>query len=591
MSDNIPPEDPTPEHGLPPEPGFPTSGLPPAPGAEPAPGSETLASTVVTPPRRRGKALALVLAIVLVVIAAGGALAYFKMRGGPAVVLDKLPAGADVAFVAHLDPSASQKANLFRLTEKFPDLGSKEELTQRFNDMVDQALSDSGMSHEDLSWIGGEAGGYVNVGLGAPEFAAVLAVDDEGAARQALQRIRDQQSASTGDAGSTTTISGIEVWNGSDGSSAAVFDGVAVVASDENAMRSVIDTSNGASSIQDDAVFQSVTDRLPQDNLGFVYVNIHEIVSLLSSIPAGMVPNMPSTAQLDALQGAGFAITAQPDGLAIDSVVTTDPSKLTQEQRDALAAGHETSPLLQLIPANAFAVLASSSAGSSAFGTSSPQALSDSLDQIAQVDPSAARTIARLHLQRLLSHLTGDMSVEVGPGSALLPVSATATIGIDDRAAVTAWLDRYLPLLLEQADAPEATKPKITSQEHAGYKITSLLGTQGAAVSWVVLNDAVVVGLSPADVAAVIDLDNGQGDPITSNQRFASATAEVPGTSNLVYVDVQAILAAAKQFLPAEVYQSFLDGGGRNVEPIEAIVAGGTSDENGSTARVLIKVP
>ena len=577
MSDQLPP----PEGPF--QPAF-----PPAPGNEPAQIGPITEPT--EPTRKRGAVIAVVVAIALILACSGAALAYFKMRGGPSTVLDKLPAGADVAFVAHLDPAAGQKANLFRLTERFPDLGSREELGRRFDDMVDQALGGSGMSHEDLDWIGSEAGGYVDVGAGSPEYAFVVAADDEGAAEDTLLRIRDQQ-ASTGDAGTTTTISGVDVWVGADGSTAAVFDGVAVVASDENAMRSVIDTANGASSIQDDAVFQGVMDRLPEDNLGFAFVNVHEVVSLLNSIPAGMVPTMPSTAGLDAVQGAGVAVTAQADGLAIDTVVTTDPSKLTAQQRDALAAGGKPNDLLSLTPANAFAVIASSGAGSSGLGSTSPQALRDALDQVAQVDRSAAREIQRLHLDQLVGHFTGDTAVEVGPGTALLPVGATVMVGIDDPDAVSAWLDRYLPGLLQQAELSSGTKVRVTSVDHDGVEISSLHGTPPAEVSWAVADKAVVIGLSPADVAAAIDLSHGNGDAITSDQGFASATAEVPGTSNVLYVDVQAVLSALEAFLPPDVYRSFLDAGGRDVEPIDVIVAGGDSDESGSTARLLIRVP
>jgi hypothetical protein len=331
-------------------------------------------------------------------------------------------------------------------------------------------------------------------------------------------------------------------------------------------------------------------DRLPADNLGFMFVNVHELVSMLSSIPGGMFPSMPSTAELDAVQGAGIAVTAQPDGLAIDSVVTTDPSKLSAEQRDALAAGNEPNALLGLMPANAFAVIAATGTGTSGIGTN-PQALGDALDQIAQVDPSAARKIERLHLQQLLGHLTGDLGVEVGRGSGFLPVGATVMFGIDDPAAVSTWLDRYLPGLLQDAEASSGANLTLTSEDHDGVKITSIDGTPPAEVSWAVVDKAVVIGLTPADVAAAIDLSHGNGDPITSDPGFSSATAEVPGTSNVVYVDVQGVLSAVKTFLPPDAYQSFLDDGGRDVEPIDVIVAGGTSDENGSTARVLIRVP
>src|SRR4029079_6520527 len=189
MSDQTPPEDPTP-----PPPGMPLGGLPPAPG-EPAAAAppETPA-----PKRKRGAIVAVVVAFALVLVFSAGAFAYFKLRGGPGVVLDMVPANADVVFVAHLAPAASQKANLFRMTEKFPDLGSREELTQRFNELVDQALSGSGLTHDDLGWIGGEAGGFVDVGVGAPTYGLIVSVDDERAANAALQRIRDEETRSSG---------------------------------------------------------------------------------------------------------------------------------------------------------------------------------------------------------------------------------------------------------------------------------------------------------------------------------------------------------------------------------------------------------
>jgi len=579
MSDQTPPEDPTP-----PPPGMPLGGLPPAPG-EPAADAppETPA-----PKRKRGAIVAVVVAFALVLVCSAGAFAYFKLRGGPGVVLDMVPANADVVFVAHLDPAASQKANLFRMTEKFPDLGSREELTKRFNELIDQALSGSGLTHDDLGWIGGEAGGFVDVGVGAPTYGLIVSVDDEGAANTALQRIRDEETSSSGTTFTSTTISGVDVSvpSTSDQPTMAVFDGAAVLASDENAMRSVIDTANGASTVQDDAQFQGVMDRLPDDNLGFVYVNVHELVSLLNSVPAGVIPNLPSTAQLEALQGVGFSVAAEPDGVAIDSVVTTDPSKLTQAQRDALAAGNGPNPLLALTPADSYGVVAINGAASNQ-GVSPTAGLNDALAQLGQVDPSAARTIRQLHVPDLLTHLTGDVALRFGPASGVPPLGGTAIVGIDDAGAVSAWLDRYVPLLLKQA--PPGSK--LSSQDHDGVKVTTLTGASTTPIAWGVLEHALVIGTSPADVAKAIDLSNGTGDAITSDPGYTSATSNMPGTGSVLYVDVQSILAAVKGILPADEYQAFLEQGGRDVEPIEAIVAGSASDENGSTARLLIKIP
>ncbi|MDP9184062.1 MAG: hypothetical protein M3O29_00140, partial [Actinomycetota bacterium] len=319
-------------------------------------------------------------------------------------------------------------------------------------------------------------------------------------------------------------------------------------------------------------------------------------LSLLDSIPPGLIPNLPSTAQFEGLEGVGFSVAAEPDGLAIDSVLTTDPSKLTQAQRDALAAADRPNPLLSLTPADAYAVIGvSGAAGSQGVGPTG--ALNDALEQIAQVDPSVARKLRQLHVADLLGHFTGDAAVQVAPGTGLLPVSGTVVLGIDDADAVSAWLDRYVPILLSRG--PGGPRVTLRSEEHDGVKITVLSGNptsfgEDAAsipISWAVLDDALVVGLSPADVVEAIDLAHGDGDAITADPGYTAAIADVPGTSSVLYLDVQAILSAVKGFLPADQYQAFLDQGGGDLQPIEAVVAGGTSDEQASTARLLIKIP
>jgi hypothetical protein len=573
MSDQVPPpEEPSQDA---------STSLPPAPGEPVGDPSRTPSAPVTSPTRNARGVVAFVVAASLIVLCAGGAMAYFKLRGAPGAVLDKVPANADAVFVAHLDPAASQKTNLFRLTEKFPDLGGREELAQRFNEMVDQALGGSAISHEDLDWIGGEAGGYADIGFGEPSFALILAADDEDAARLTLQEIGEEG----GGAASTVTVSGVDVSNWTDGSSTAVFDGVAVLASDENVMRTVIDTSQGSKPVEDDAVFQGVMDRLPEDNLGFVYVNMQELVSVLGSIPTGVVQGMPSLSQLEGFQGWGMSVSAEPDGLAIDGVVTTDPSKLTEAQRDALVAGSEPTPLLSDIPADALAVLATRGAA----GTSAQ--LGESLNQIAAVDPSAARLIRRLHLNEVLSHLTGDVAVQVGPGAGFMPVAGTLIAGIDDADAVSTWLDRTVPLLLAQGDVSTGIEPSITRQDHDGVTITSFGGTPPVQFSWAVTEDALITGLTPADVAEAIDLGNGTGDPITADPGFTEVMERVPGTSSLFYLDVRGTLDTLKSFLPPEEYQAFLDEGGRNVEPIEALVAGSSGDEHATTVRIFIEVP
>ena len=145
----------------------------------------------------------------------------------------------------------------------------------------------------------------------------------------------------------SSTVDGVEVWAPatSDQPTEAIVDDTVVLASSPEAMQTVITTGNGDTTIEDDATFTGVMDKLPDDNLGFVYVNVGSIASLASLIP-GQAGGLAS--QLDAYQGAAYSISAESDGLAIDAAVTTDPSKLTAAQRDALGSG--PNPLLALTP-------------------------------------------------------------------------------------------------------------------------------------------------------------------------------------------------------------------------------------------------
>ena len=514
-------------------------------------------------------------------LSAVGAGAFLLLRGAPGVtVLDKVPASADVVVVAHLDPAASQKMHLFRMAEKFPAFGSGEQLKQELNAALDSVLTDSGLTHEDLSWVGGEAGGYVDVGEGVPSFAIMIATDDEGAASAAMQRMRDASHADY----TTTTIDGIEVAvpASSDQPAMAIVDGVAVIASDESAMRAVIDTDTGGASIESDPVFQGVSDRMPEDNLGFVFVNVQQLMDLARMIPGAATGLQGNIEQLAAAQGLGFAVSAGSDGIALDSVTTTDPSKLTQDQRDALAAGDGPNETLALVPPDAYAVLAAQGVA---------KGLETSVSQVAQLDPATARMIERLHLvgpNGLLALLSGDVGVQVGPGSGLLPVGGTVLVGTNDADAMQAWLDARIPKLLGGDLFGVRLSPQ--TEDYNGVTITYADPLTAVPVAYGVVNDTVVIGSSVKAVEQAVDLSQNGGG-IATDADYAAATDGLPGTESLVYVDVQGILTAVQNILPGQAYQEFLDQGGANLQPITVVVAGSESDEQGSSSRLLIGIP
>jgi hypothetical protein len=65
---------------------------------------------------------------------------------------------------------------------------------------------------------------------------------------------------------------------------------------------------------------------MPEDNLGFVFVNVQQLMDLARMIPGAATGLQGNIEQLAAAQGLGFAVTAGSDGIALDSVTTTDPS-------------------------------------------------------------------------------------------------------------------------------------------------------------------------------------------------------------------------------------------------------------------------
>ncbi len=579
MSDHMPPEPPErPEdlgEVLPAPPDAQMSEVPPASSATDA------------PKRRRGRAA--VIALIAVLVLAGGAAAagYLFLRGAPEAVLDKVPATADVVVVAHLDPGASQKMNLFRMTDQFPVLGTREELFRQLNGTLDDMLTGSGLTHDDLSWVGGEAGGYVDInsGSGTPAYAVLIATDDTAATSDTMRAVRDSSGASY----QSVEIDGVESWvaTGSDQPAMAVVDGVAVFASDEDEMRAVILTASagGDGAIANDPIFEGVMDRLPADNLGFAYMNYQQLLEAVTSLPGFGAGSLTGLDQLQATQGLGIALSAGPDGLSLDSVTTTDPSKLTPAQTDSLAASDGPNPLIDLVPADAYAMAALSGAATG---------VDQALEQVARSDPKSARMLQRLHLvgpDGVLNHLTGNLAYQVGPGTGLLPVGGSVLIGVDDADAVQSWLDANLQRLLDETNATDAIGAPWKTEDYNGVTITyteSLLAPVG--VAYGVVDGALVIATSPKSVEQAVDLSQGAGG-IATDPSYATAIGAMPGSESVTYIDVQAILTAVQAVLPGEAYQQFLDAGGRNLQPITAVAAGSESDENGSSARFLIQIP
>jgi Protein of unknown function (DUF3352) len=545
-------------------------------------------------PRRGLKIAGIALATVLVLAGAAGAAGFMLLRGSGEMILDKIPAGADVVVTANLDPAASQKMNLLRMASKFPTLGGQDGLQQKLNETLDDLLRDVGMTHDDVRWVGSEVGLYVDVKSAQDtSYAALIATDDEDAAAASLQKFRaglESQGASF----HVSDHDGVEITVSTtpEHPSFAIVDGVVVLGSDEGAVSAVVDTAHGGPAIADDPAFQRVSGALPQSRLGIAFVNTGQLLGTFGDVvgAAGLTTGVSS---LDALDGAGISVSAESDGLALDTVMMYDDAKLSDVQRRTLSAADHPNQLIDLIPDDALGMYAVEHLDA---------AITDQVDRISSSDPQADEEFKRLGLTGpggLLSQLTGDVAAAASPEAGPIPVGGVLMFGTTDPDATSKRLDttlQSLPLGAGGASCSFEGTCRVTretvrwaTEEHSGIPVTYASGA-ALPVAYAVIGDVAVLGSSRSQVEHVIDVQRG-GGAISGDPRFTSATASVPTDDGVLYLDVPAIVAVVRgQFPPAEA-ASFDNQVGEALKPIEAVVAGTKNEPDLQRTRLFIRIP
>jgi hypothetical protein len=602
--DPRPPERPASEwEPSPPPPALGVDG-PPLPASPPSgPGTPNAPS----PSGHRGRRLLVIVAAILIVLGGGvAATAFFVIRGSDAELLELVPASSEVVVTASLDPSAGQKMNLLALAHRFPALGDDRDLRQQVNRALDEALEGSGLSHDDvLPWLGSEVAIVVDFSSNDDEVttSALLASTDDGAAEEALDKA---MTASLG-AGQTRDYRGVTMRVfGSDPSlmGYAIVDHVVVISNHEVGLTRVIDVSEGTTpNLAGDRDFVDTLSTLPEGKLGLVYVNPTELVSraLSESGLGAAAGSMPGLDTVRALRSIGISLSAQPDGLAFDLTVRLDPSKLDPATREALDEPVHENTTLSLVPANSYAV-----ATQQGLDTNLKQVLDQALST-----PQGERLRQRLGIDDALSALTGDTTFEIGPGSGAMPVGGALVLGVDDPAAVQHTLDRLADLALAAQQGAHASSPFPVQGGRSRQQITQLsplkpgpgpevawrtttyegttirylvdpsLSGSGFLPAYAVLDEAALIGSSPAEIRKLIDVKGGQPS-ITSSSAYTRALAWVPSGSSSFYLDVEGIVSRFASALPPDVEA--------NLEPIKTVVTGATNSSSLVTARLFIEI-
>ena len=529
------------------------------------------------PPRRR--AWPVVLAVAVLLLAAGGAGAFLYLRGSDEVLFDQVPADADVVVAAYLDPGASQKVNLFRMTEKFPDLGSQQEITDSLWEQIDAALGESGLSREDLDWIGVEMAAWVDVRSGEEaEGALLIDSDDDEGARHAIDAFVDSLRDQGNDV-SSSTYRGVELWEDASGGALALADSTVIIGSSGSAVTATIDVGSGeVDALDTSARFTNTLADLPSARLGLVYVDVEGISGALQDLVA-QAGAADTAADLGGTQAVAMTLSATDTGLAIDSVQVNDPSQMAPEMAAALDEPPRENAAVAAVPADAYGIMALQhvdsivEAGLREIEAQEPST-GDQLDELGVTGPGG-----------LVELLSGDLAMEAGPDGTG-PLGGAVLLGVDDAAGAQAWIDDSLR---ELERAWEGSVPPWTTQEHRGVSMHSI-DDEAFPLTYAVLDDVLVVGSSPEHVADVIDVAQ-DGGGLATTDGFTNATEEGAASDALFFLDVPAVMSAVREQLPPEEVASFDEEIGTNLDPIGHVVMQMDGDAARQRLRLFVEIP
>lgn len=609
---------------MPDEPYDPPAPSEPPPGPiPPLPASPEDGAAPPHRPRGRGLLIAAIAAVVLV-LGAGAAAAFLLMRGSSEQLVGLVPEQADVFATAYLDPSAGQKVNVLALANNFPKLGEGQDVAARVDDLLDQTLAGSGLTHQDVTpWLGSQIGLSVELGEdGTPHSAILIATTDPEASAAAAAKATKDQDVRRSD------YDGVEVSVSADGTGAyAVVGDVLVIASDETTVKRAIDTAHGTlTNLGDSQTYLDTLAGLPDGKLGVAFVNVRGLVDQFGSDTAASAAlGAGGVAGLDAIDSLGLSVSARSDGVAIDLTTNYDSAKLTAEQRDMLSAPDHDNTAVAFVPADAFAVVGGEQADTS---------LQAVLDAIEQQTPDATAAIDQAGIRDFIAAMNGDVAIEVGPGTDG-PVSGAFLIGTDDAAAMQSFLDNVGVLasqalssqtstgavpgdLVSQMQACTGTSRQIakcqrqmlnayyaggaptpaevpgpSTEEYQGVTITFFdvpeLAATGLTPAYAVVDGAGVIATSPQEIHQLIDTQ-ASGKDVRTASVYTSATASVPTAESVFFLEIQAIADTVRQNLPPDAQATYDREVAPNVAPLTAFVIGGESDEQHQTIRMFLQI-
>jgi hypothetical protein len=514
------------------------------------------------------------------------------LKSGPGI--DRMiPDSANLYGTISLDPSVTQKANLFALSRRFPDLGSEQDLQRKLDDELDKAMKDTGISFsKDVRpWLGSRVS--VVVTLADKSHGAWLIDSKDDKKAQATLDTARTSTAGRKLTWSQHSYNGVTVWVGTDATTTDVYaylDHTAVLADSESLVHDIIDTDQGKhASLLANADYQATIALLPSDRLGFVYAGGHGLIDALKTeVNKNATMTIPASTwdQLYALRGVAFSVAATDNGLGGDLEVKIDPTKLDAATRAALTGASRANALMKWIPEQAMGALA----------TTSLKASVNELTASQNLDAQTHQALDALGVTAISPHLTGDLAVEV---ETTLPgrVGGALLIGSNSDADMKFFLTK-LVTVAELAASQSGTfsgSTQVQKRFYRGIEIDSLpvaeLQPTGITPTYAVDSGVGIIATSPQEVINLINAHLG-GRTIEQSATFQAANKFTVGNpQSLFYLDVTQTTNAIVSYLPAADRQQYETQAAKDLTPIKAVIVTSSGDSQRITERFFVLIP
>jgi len=359
-----------------------------------------------------------------------------------------------------------------------------------------------------------------------------------------------------------------------------------VIAVTEEAFQRVADRAAGqGQSITASPRFRKVIQALPAQSVMMAYLDYRELQKLFREALPRLQPGAPDPESvlgaqasiLQAVEGAGFAVELQAQGLRLQSIAVIDRAKVPQDLRASLDAPPISEALLGRIPENAFGFFQAARIG---------QGLRQSLE-ILRRNPEARRQLQDMEAalgirleEDLLAWMTGDLILAALPAPAgtppEIPVGVSLWIGTDQPEAARAGLER-----MEDALAMMGVQVEESTRGRQAFRIVT--APTGERILAYTVDPEAVQMVFPADAF------EGYYRParaITGNPRFREIREQLPRQiSSLFFLDTLALWDQIERWIPGAERATFREKARPFLDPIRGIGIAGEATQGAEIQR------